>query len=120
MQKKAFDSVDHIYTEKTLAEYGYGPNLIKYFRILYKDLTARILVNGYQGEIIKILRGVKQGDTLSCAIFIICIDPLIRNMNADPAISPILLKTKITKQFVPCKSGAFADDVDVVCKNDSF
>ena len=28
--KKAFDSLDHGYIEKTLEKYGFGPNFIKY------------------------------------------------------------------------------------------
>lgn len=77
--KKAFDSVDHEYIEDTLGAYGFGKSFINTFKFLYKDITARILINGYQSESIKISRGVKQGDALSCAIFIICIDPLLRN-----------------------------------------
>jgi hypothetical protein len=72
--KKAFDSVDHRYIEETLIAYGFGKGFIDIFKLLYKDLTARILVNGFLTEAIKIGRGVKQGDALSCAIFIICID----------------------------------------------
>ena len=29
--KKAFDSVDHRYIEKTLKRYGFGPKFIKFF-----------------------------------------------------------------------------------------
>ena len=105
--KKAFDSVDHEYIERTLAHYGYGQKFIKYFKTLYKGLTARILINGHLSEIINILRGVKQGDALSCAIFIICIDPLLRNINADPGISVVQLTTKITKAFVNYNESLF-------------
>ena len=66
--KKAFDSVNHDYIEKTLRAYGFGNEFIKVFRLLYRDLTARILVNGYMSNAINIERGVKQGDALSCAI----------------------------------------------------
>ena len=118
--KKAFDSVDHRYIETTLEQYGFGQNFINYFRVLYKDLTARILINGYQSELIKILRGVKQGDALSCSIFIICIDPLLRNINADPAITAVEVKTRISKKTVNYKAGAFADDVDVICGKDDI
>jgi exonuclease III len=71
--KKAFDSVDHKYIECTLRAYGFGEGFINIFKTLYKDIKARILINGFQSESIDIKRGVKQGDALSCAIFIICI-----------------------------------------------
>ena len=74
--KKAFDSVDHGYIEKTLKKYGFGRKFRKYFSTLYKRIKARILINGHLSVIIDILRGVKQGDGLSVGIFALCIDPL--------------------------------------------
>ena len=75
--KKAFDSVDQNYIEKTLIRYGFGPKLIGFFKTLCRDISARGLVNGYLSEIVKIYRGFKQGDAFSCGLFIISIDPLI-------------------------------------------
>ena len=79
--------------------------------IMYGCLTAKILVNGNLTKIINILRGMKQGDALSCAIFIICIDPLLRNINVDLEIKMIKFTTKISKEDISFKAGAFADDV---------
>jgi hypothetical protein len=117
--KKAFDSVDHKYIENTLIAYGFGPNLINTFIVLYNKITARILVNGFQSESIKIERGVKQGDALSCAIFIICIDPLIRNIEKNCRIEPIVInkmnnRGRIGIEF---KAAAYADDISVICRN---
>ncbi len=84
--KKAFDSVDHKYIERTLKAYGFGAYFILTFKTLYNNLKARILVNGFMSETLKIETGVKQGDALSCAIFIICIDPLIRNLNKSDTL----------------------------------
>ena len=111
--KKAFDSVDHRYIEDTLKAYGFGHGFISIFKILYKDITARILINGYQSESIKIQRGVKQGDALSCAIFIICIDPLLRNINHSNTIKEVKFETTNIK----FKAGAYADDVSIICRN---
>jgi hypothetical protein len=114
--KKAFDSVDHRYIEETLRAYGFGEGFIGTFKLLYKNITARILVNGFQSESINIERGVKQGDALSCAIFIICIDPLIRNINNSNKIIGINIKKRnITVRF---KGGAYADDVSVICRSE--
>jgi exonuclease III len=112
--KKAFDSVDHEYISTTLKAYGFGQAFIRSFQILYKGITARILVNGYTTEPIQILRGVKQGDALSCAIFIICIDPLLRNLNNNKLIKAV----KIGRSGIRFKAAAYADDVSVVCKED--
>ena len=111
--KKAFDSVDHRYIEETLIAYGFGKGFIDIFKLLYKDLTARILVNGFLTEAIKIGRGVKQGDALSCAIFIICIDPLLRNINKSNKIEGI--EVRRNGQKITFKGGAYADDVSIIC-----
>jgi hypothetical protein len=111
--KKAFDSVDHKYIEETLSAYGFGPVFIQIFRTLYRNITARILVNGFASESIKIERGVKQGDALSCAIFILCIDPLIRNLNKNRRIKEIQIGRRSEINF---KAAAYADDISVICK----
>jgi hypothetical protein len=115
--KKAFDSVNHQYIEETLRIYGFGEGFIGVFKLLYSNITARILVNGFLSESIKIERGVKQGDALSCAIFIICIDPLLRNINSSESIKGIDIKHG--KDKIIFKGGAFADDISVICINDN-
>jgi hypothetical protein len=93
----------------------------KYFKTLYKDITAKIIINGYFSDSISIQRGVKQGDALSCAIFILCIDPLLRNLNNNSEITPVKficpLKNKPVKAHKAC---GFADDVSVICIDDGI
>jgi exonuclease III len=112
--KKAFDSVDHDYIEKTLKAYGFGDRFVKTFRLLYSDISARVLVNGFTTESFKIKRGVKQGDALSCSLFILCIDPLLRNLNNNRAITPIKIRNS---ENVLYKAAAYADDISIICTN---
>ncbi len=114
--KKAFDSVDHEYIKLTLQAYGFGEKFIKTFQVLYSNITARILVNGFTTEPIQIKRGVKQGDALSCAIFIICIDPILRNINKNSNIKSVRINRD--KNFM-YKAAAYADDISIICKNES-
>jgi exonuclease III len=114
--KKAFDSVDHQYIEETLQIYGFGNEFIKTFKTLYNGLTARVMVNGYSSNAINIQRGVKQGDALSCAIFIICIDPLLRNLNHNRSIKRININNS---KLIKFKAAAYADDVSVICSSDT-
>ena len=115
--KKAFDSVNHKYIEETLEAYGFGPSFLEYFRILYKDITARIIINGFYSEKINIERGVKQGDALSCALFIICIDPLLRNINKNKEIREVkIIKAKARVENLKLKAAAYADDISVICE----
>jgi len=103
--KKAFDSVTHDYIRKTLKEYGLD-SFIPIFNILYRDQKVDIalngdIINGYQ-----IKNGVKQGDSLSCILFILCIDPLIRNIENNEHIGRIE-----TPNYTSPKILAYADDV---------
>ena len=115
--KKAFDSVSHEYIEKVLEKYGFGQNFRQAFKILYKDITARILVNGFFSDKISIERGVKQGDALSCAIFILCMDPLIRNLNKNEKIVGITLDLKGKATPFQHKSSGYADDISIICRD---
>ena len=114
--KKAFDSVDHRYIEKTLEAYGFGRNFIEVFKTLYRNISARILVNGFTTDPISIERGVKQGDALSCSIFILCIDPVLRNMNSNKNIKEVRTNNNSDIEF---KAAAYADDISVVCRRDA-
>ena len=84
---------------------------------LDRNITARILVNGFASESIKIERGVKQGDALSCAIFILCIDPLLRNLNKNKRIEEVKIRRKNAKnEEINFKGAAYADDISIICR----
>ena len=110
--KKAFDSVDHRYIRKTLEAFGLG-NFVSIFNILYKDLRSDIIINGCTVQGYRILKGVKQGDALSCILFIMCVEPLLKNIKANPSIASVA--SGHLNIMIP-KALGFADDVTVVCK----
>jgi hypothetical protein len=119
--RKAFDSVDHEYIDEILSRYGFGDSFRLYFKTLYKDISARIIINGYFSDQIGIERGVKQGDALSCAIFILCIDPLLRNLNHNSKIKSVQTNSgQKNKIVISHKASGFADDVSVVCMDDGI
>ena len=112
--KKAFDSVDHNYIEKCLQKFGLR-RFVPIFRILYKDLYTDIIINGRIVKGFKILRGVKQGDALSCILFIMCMEPLLLNLENNANIEPIY--SVLLEQNFP-KAYAYADDVNLAIRND--
>jgi len=117
--RKAFDSVSHKYLHKVLESYGFSREFIDMVKLLYKDIKATILVNGYKSTIIKILRSVKQGDALSCALFILCIDPLIRKLESNPNIKPIQIpESNYSGIRIKNKIAGFADDIGAAINND--
>ena len=87
--KKAFDSVSHDYIERCFEKFGCKA-FIPIFRTLYSELRTDIIINGkiVRGFLVK--RGVKQGDALSCIIFIMCMEPLLRNIKENAEIKPIV------------------------------
>ena len=110
--KKAFDSVEHSFIESCLAKFGLT-NFIPIFKTLYKDLRSNILINGKVVDGYMIKRGVKQGDALSCIIFIMCMEPLIANIEANQAIEQI---HSINLDAELPKAYTYADDLNCVIK----
>ena len=112
--KKAFDSVNHTYIEECLRKFGCH-RFVPIFRTLYRDLKTDIIINGKITEGYMIKRGVKQGDALSCILFIVCMEPLLRNINENPEIEAI--KSDNLNCDLP-KVYAYADDVNGVILDD--
>ena len=111
--RKAFDSIEHSFIEKCLIRFGMH-SFVPIFRMLYSDLRSDILINGEIVRGYSIKRGVKQGDALSCVLFIMCMEPLLRNIEKNVEIEPIFsqkLNSNLPKTY------AYADDVNCVTKN---
>ena len=112
--KKAFDSVDHRYIRRCLKAFGLE-NFMGILNVLYKDLRSSIIINGRTVDGYRILKGVKQGDALSCIIFIMCMEPLIRNIKSNAVINSV--SSNFLRIAVP-KVYSFADDITIVAKNE--
>jgi len=115
--KKAFDSVDHSYLTHILGLFGFPPNYIRNVKTIYNDLHASILVNGFTSDNINIEQSVKQGDALSCALFIIAIEPLLRQINSNSNIKGITLTSDLDSENFDLKNMTFADDITALCTN---
>jgi hypothetical protein len=89
--QKAFDSVDHKYLLKLLKIYNFPENYIEMVKLIYTDLSSCVMVNGYTTKKFKIEQSVKQGDALSCALFILAIELLLRRINVNDNIIPVCI-----------------------------
>ena len=105
--------MDHEYVQKVLKAYGFGPKFINWLNLLNKNLTADILVNGFRTDKINIEQSVKQGNALSCTLFILCMDPLIRKVNTAETIQGLNIGTPTTID----KLCAYADDIVFIIKS---
>ena len=117
--QKAFDSVSHEYLEKVLQVYNFPPEFIAAFKTLYANLTSVVQVNGFLSTEFDICNGVKQGDALSCSLFILAIDPLLRNLTENLQIEGLAIPVS-TAESIEIKVLAYADDITIVCKNGAF
>ena len=112
--EKAFDSIEHWYIRKILKKLGLT-KLVDIFDILYRNQKVDIILNGSKKGQYQIRNGVKQGDALSCILFIIGIEPLIRNINRDNSIRGV----KVNGIGMP-KALAYADDIACIIKQDEY
>ena len=103
--EKAFDSLEHWYIKEVLKRIGLN-KFIDIFDLLYRDQSVDIVLNGEQTGKYKIKNGVKQGDALSCMLFILGVEPLLENINNDASIKSL----QINSVNIP-KAVAYADDV---------
>jgi hypothetical protein len=109
--KKAFDSVTHDYIRRVLKEYGLE-GFIPIFDLLYKDQRVDIAINNDVISGYEIKNGVKQGDSLSCILFILGMDPLVRNIENNAHIGRVEIPSCVAPKIL-----AYADDV--TCITDS-
>jgi hypothetical protein len=58
------------------------------------------MVNEFKSGIIKLLRGVKQGDALSCALFVIIIDPMLRAVERSDEIKSLEVTSPFTAKML--------------------
>ena len=103
--EKAFDSVEHWYIKEVLKKLGLE-KFITIFELLYSNQNVSIHLGNRVAGNYKIKNGVKQGDALSCILFILGIEPLLKNINLDCNIAGL----KIHGNLMP-KTIAYADDV---------
>ena len=116
--EKAFDSVSHDYLKRALQIYKFPESFINYFTVLYSNNSSVVQVNGHLSEPFNLERGVKQGDALSCSLFILAIDPLIRNIETNSQIKPIYIRSD-SNSYIKVKTLGYADDIAVVTKGNA-
>jgi len=109
MQKKPL-TLSHKSIEDVLREIGLT-KFAQIFRIIYETQEVQIRLGNRLTEPYRPERGVKQGDSLSCILFVIVMELLIRAVK-DVELS----KIKINKVEIPSILG-YADDITILGKS---
>ena len=90
-QEKAFDRLDRSFLTNVLHRFGFGPDFSRWINTLYSNASMKVIVNGYLTESIPLERGVRQGDSLSPLLYILCAEVLANSIRRDPGIRGFLL-----------------------------
>ncbi len=106
-QEKAFDRVDRSFLMNLLQHFGFGPSFCKWISTLYHGANMQVMINGWLSGKIELQRGVRQGDSLSPMLYILCVEVLAAKIRNTPAIEGFLLPGARGKCF---KVGQYADD----------
>ena len=117
-QEKAFDRVEWDWLFKVLHAFSFGEKIIKWLKIMYKNMKSSVQTNGYISEYFPVTRGIRQGDSLSALLYVIQAEPLaqyIRNSNSIKGISIIDHEENKT-HFV--KSCQYVDDANAMLNNE--
>ena len=105
-QEKAYDRVSRDWLWKVLAKMNVPETFITQVKALYEGAYVIPYVNGIAGPKIYPKSGVRQGDGLSCPLYITSIEPLARRINGDYDIRGIPITETIFLKLV-----LFADDL---------
>ena len=123
--EKAFDSVSWSFLERCLNFFNFGPDMIRWIKSFYCNITSCILINGQYSDWFPIERGVRQGDPLSPYLYLICAEILSLMIRKNKAIKGIQIKNRenLLSQFADdttlCLDGtekSFAEAVAVLVK----
>ncbi|CAI7745487.1 unnamed protein product [Closterium sp. NIES-54] len=85
---KAFDSVSRGFLFTVLERMGFPSLFVDWVRGLHKDTRTSLLINGWMGEAIDVVSGVRQGCPLAPYLFLCAVEPLaqqaaVRNLGLE-------------------------------------
>ena len=86
----------------------------KWITNLYKDANMRVILNGLLTDRVDLRRGVRQGDSLSPLLYVLCVEALACQIKNNPSIKGFLLPGAKGLQY---KVGLYADDTTSFVKN---
>ena len=114
-QYKAFDMVDHKLILRTLEKFGFGPNFITWVKTLYTNCFSIIQNNGNFSRKVILERGVRQGCSLSCYLYVVVAEILAITIRKDTRIKGYVMPNPVSI-LEQLKISQYADDTLIFLK----
>lgn len=115
-QEKAYDMINHDYLWAVLRKLNFPENFIRTVKNLYEKAESCVMVNGTASPFYRIIRGVRQGDPMSCLLFVLAIEPLACALRKS-GLKGLDLKNDMERLI----AALFADDTTTyLSEHDSF
>ena len=110
--EKAFDSLSWEFMLKVLEAFGCGPDFCKWIKTFYADIKSTVMVNGNVTSWFHVQRGCRQGDPISCYLFIMCVEILAIMIRQDNEIKGVVIGNTENK------ISQYADDTELTLEGD--
>jgi ribonuclease HI/exonuclease III len=107
-QEKAYDRISHMYLWHILSAFNLPDHFVNIVKNLYKSANTVVIVNGAISSSYQVVRGVRQGDPLSCLIFNLAIEPLAEMLRSS-GLEGFNIPGVVNRMIV----SLFADDTTV-------
>ena len=89
--EKAFDTIEWDFLFKTMKSYNFGNTFINWIKLLYSNITACTINNGYLSRNLTLERGIRQGCPLSALLFILVAEILSINLRSNEKAKGIII-----------------------------
>ena len=114
---QAFDKISKDYMLEVFKKFGFGPEFIRWVKILMSETKSCINSNGWLSSFFNVETGIRQGCPFSPLAFVLAVELLSIKIKSDNEIKGIkMLGTSVLEMII--KVGLYADDITLFLKDE--
>ena len=106
-----FDTLEWDFILHALHKFNFCPNIIKWIRTCFKNKYSTVINNGFSSGWFQIHRGVRQGCSLSCILFVLAIEIMATLIRKNESIVGVNINNCNRKLI------QFADDTTCILRS---